>query len=187
MMFVGSEPANNLYTNVPNLINIYACSESGYAVGVFAIDQSYETCPIGKPEVSTQIDLIGEDGEKANDDGIGELCFENPYVRGYLNLPEETKKAFVNGMYHSGDLARKDEKGNYMLLGRSNDMIKINGNRIEPAEIEAAVKTVLGIDWVAAKGFEDNGKSFLCAYAFVRESFSFSPSTSSYFTFAGMF
>ena len=164
MMFVGSEPANNLYTNVPNLINIYACSESGYAVGVFAIDQSYETCPIGKPEVSTQIDLIGEDGEKANDDGIGELCFENPYVRGYLNLPEETKKAFVNGMYHSGDLARKDEKGNYMLLGRSNDMIKINGNRIEPAEIEAAVKTVLGIDWVAAKGFEDNGKSFLCAY-----------------------
>ena len=164
MMFVGSEPANNLYTNVPNLINIYACSESGYAVGVFAIDQSYETCPIGKPEVATRIDLISEDGENAGDDSIGELCFENPYVRGYLNLPEETKKAFVNGMYHSGDLARKDEKGNYVLLGRSNDMIKINGNRIEPAEIEAAVKQVLGVDWVAAKGFDDNGKSFLCAY-----------------------
>ena len=164
MMFVGSEPANNLFTPSPELINIYACSESGYAVGVFAIDQSYESCPIGKPEVATKIDLIGEDGVAVEGDGMGELCFENPYVRGYLNLPEETKKAFVDGMYHSGDLARIDEKGNYVLLGRSNDMIKINGNRIEPAEIEAAVKQVLGIDWVAAKGFDDKGKSFLCAY-----------------------
>jgi len=164
MMFVGSEPANNLFTSSPELINIYACSESGYAVGVFAIDQSYESCPIGKPEVATRIDLIGEDGTAVEGDGMGELCFENPYVRGYINLPEETKKAFVNGMYHSGDLARVDEKGNYVLLGRSNDMIKINGNRIEPAEIEAAVKQVLGVDWVAARGFEDKGKSFLCAY-----------------------
>ena len=35
---------------------------------------------------------------------IGELCFENPYVRGYINLPEETAKAFVDGIYHTGDL-----------------------------------------------------------------------------------
>ena len=52
----------------------------------------------------------------------------------------------MNGVCHTGDLVRRDEKGNYILLGRSNDMIKINGNRIEPAEIEAAVKQVLGID-----------------------------------------
>ena len=43
-------------------------------------------------------------------------------------------------------------------------MIKINGNRIEPAEIEAAVKQALNIDWCAARGFEDEGKSYLCAY-----------------------
>ncbi|MER2150527.1 MAG: condensation domain-containing protein [Candidatus Limivicinus sp.] len=43
-------------------------------------------------------------------------------------------------------------------------MIKINGNRIEPAEIEAAVKQCLNIDWCAARGFEDGEKSFLCAY-----------------------
>ena len=85
-------------------------------------------------------------------------------MRGYINLPEETEKAFKNGMYHTGDLARVDEKGNYVLLGRSGDMIKINGNRIEPAEIEASVKQVLGISWAAARGFEENGKSYLCAY-----------------------
>ena len=164
MLFVGSEPANNVYNKNLELINIYACSESGFAVGVFMIDKSYETCPIGKPEVETKIVLFDEDGNEAKDGEIGELCFENPYVRGYINLPEESKKAFTNGYYHSGDLARKDEKGNYVLLGRSGDMIKINGNRIEPAEIEAAVKQALNVKWAAARGFEESGKSYLCAY-----------------------
>ena len=164
MLFVGSEPANNIYSKKTDLINIYACSESGFAVGVFKIDQAYETCPIGRPAIGIRILLLNEDGEEVADDGIGELCFENPYVRGYLNLPEETEKAFVNGIYHTGDLARKNPNGDYVLLGRSNEMIKINGNRIEPAEIEAAVKSVLGIDWAAARGFEEGGKSFLCAY-----------------------
>ena len=164
MLFVGSEPANNVYNKNLELINIYACSESGFAVGVFLIDQSYETCPIGKPEVPTNIILLDEDGNEVKNDEIGELCFENPYVRGYINLPEESKKAFVDGYYHSGDLARKDSNGNYILLGRSGDMIKINGNRIEPAEIEAAVKQVLNVKWAAAKGFDENGKSYLCAY-----------------------
>ena len=42
---------------------------------------------------------------------VGELCFDNPDVRGYINLPEETEKAFQNGIYHTGDLARLDENG----------------------------------------------------------------------------
>lgn len=164
MLFVGSEPANNLYNPNLELINIYACSESGFAVGVFPIDKAYETCPIGKPEIGIKITLIGEDGKEVADGETGELCFENEFVRGYMNLPEENEKAFVNGVYHTGDLGRRDENGNLVLLGRSGDMIKINGNRIEPAEIEAAVKQALGIDWAAAKGIEDGDKSYLCAY-----------------------
>ncbi len=164
MLFVGSEPANNVYNKKVDLINIYACSESGFAVGVFKIDQPYETCPIGQPSIDMKIIRLDESGREVADDEIGELCFEDPYVRGYLNLPAETEKNFVDGMYHTGDLARRDLGGNYVLLGRSNDMIKINGNRIEPAEIEAAVKSVLKVDWAAARGFDEGGKSFLCAY-----------------------
>ncbi len=164
MLFVGSEPANNLYNKNLDLINIYAASESGFAVGVFKIDKAYDTCPIGKPGIETKITLIDEDGNEVEDGETGELCFENPFVRGYINLPDETAKAFVDGVYHTGDLALKNENGDYVLLGRSNDMIKINGNRIEPAEIEASVKQVLGIDWAAAKGFDNGDKSYLCAY-----------------------
>ena len=164
MLFVGSEPANNLYNRKLDMINIYAASESGFAVGSFKIDKPYETCPIGRPQVDIRIRLLDEDGKEVPAGEIGELCFENPYVRGYIHLPEENARAFTEGMFHSGDLARLDENGNYILLGRRGDMIKINGNRIEPAEIEAAVKEALGIKWCAVRGFEDADKSFLCAY-----------------------
>ena len=43
-------------------------------------------------------------------------------------------------------------------------MIKINGNRIEPAEIESAVKSILKIDWCAVRGFVSEDQSFICAY-----------------------
>ena len=123
MLFVGSEPANNVYNKSVDLINIYAASESGFAVGVFQIDKSYETCPIGKPEIDCNIILINEEGNEAEDGEIGELCFENPYVRGYMHLPEETEKAFQNGIYHTGDLARKDENGNYLWNHNSDTIL----------------------------------------------------------------
>ena len=164
MLFVGSEPANNLSSGNVALINIYAASESGFAVGVFEIDRAYDVCPIGRPAVETRIILMGEDGQEVDEGEIGELCFENPYVRGYINLSEETKRAFKVGIYHTGDLASRLPNGDYVLHGRSGDMIKINGNRIEPAEIEAAVMQLLGIDWVAARGFEEKDRSYLCVY-----------------------
>ena len=164
MLFVGSEPANNVYVDGLDLVNIYACSESGFAVGFFRIDKSYSTCPVGHPEVDTKIMLLKEDGTEAADGETGEMCFEDPYVRGYINLPEQTKESFIDGYFHTGDLAQRDESGNYVILGRRDDMVKINGNRIEPAEIEAALKSVLGLEWAAVRGFEEGGKSFLCAY-----------------------
>lgn len=163
-LIVGSEPANNVYLDKVNIYNMYAMSESGFVVGVFKIDKPYSTCPIGKPQFDLEYALLDEDGIPVPDGETGELCFRNEYVRGYVNLPDETGKAFVDGIYHSGDLAKKLPDGNIVLLGRSNDMIKINGNRIEPAEIEAAIKNALGIDWVAAKGFENGSQSYLCAY-----------------------
>lgn len=108
--------------------------------------------------------LLDEDGREVGKGEVGEFCFDNPYVRGYINLPEQTAKVFVDGYYHTGDLARVDEDGNYLILGRNNDMIKINGNRVEPAEIEAAVKEVSELSWVVAKGFVEGSRATLCAY-----------------------
>ena len=163
-LLVGSEPANDVYVKGVKIVNAYTMSESGFLVSVFVIDKAYEVCPIGKPAFDLKIALLDEDGNEVADGETGELCYENPYFRGYMNLPAETENAIRDGYYHSGDLARKDPDGNLVLLGRNNDMIKINGNRIEPAEIEAAVKEVLGVSWAAAKGFNEANQSYICAY-----------------------
>lgn len=163
-LIVGSEPANNTYLDKVTIYNLYAMSESGFSICAFKIDKPYSACPIGKPQFDLEYMLLDEDGNPVKKGETGEFCYRSEYVRGYINLPEETKKSFVNGFFHSGDLAKELPDGNLVLLGRSNDMIKINGNRIEPAEIEAAVKAALGIDWVAARGFENGEQSYLCAY-----------------------
>ena len=63
-----------------------------------------------------------------------------------------------------GDLGRRMPDGNILLEGRKDDMIKINGNRIEPAEIEAVSKQELGLSWAAAKGFVTEERSFIVLY-----------------------
>jgi len=163
-LFVGAEPANGIAPGKLDLNNCYAMSESGFAVGIFKIDRSYDTCPIGRPQFDKKVYLLDEAGNEVPDGEIGEFCFDNPFVRGYIDLPEETRHAFRNGVYHSGDLAKKLPSGDYVLLGRNTDMVKINGNRVEPAEVEAAVKQVLNLDWCAVRGFEDDEQAFLAAY-----------------------
>ncbi|MCR5275496.1 MAG: AMP-binding protein [Clostridiales bacterium] len=165
LIYTGSEPANGIYKEGKNITNIYSMSESGIFVSSFDIDRAYDVCPIGSIHSNVNnIVLIDDNGEEAAAGEMGELCYPNPYFRGYLNLPEQTAEVLKDGLYHTGDLARTDEAGNIILLGRKNDMIKINGNRVEPGEIEAVAKEVLGIRWCAAKGFTTGTRAYLCLY-----------------------
>lgn len=165
LIITGSEAATDVYNPDTPVMNFYCMSETGFCVSQFLIDKPYKNCPVGKSETGVhEIFLIREDGTKIEGkDEIGEICVENPYVRGYVGLPEETKRAFVNGVFHTNDLGRFDENGNLVYMGRANDMIKINGNRIEPAEIEAAFKEILHVNWCAAKGFVTSS-SYICLY-----------------------
>lgn len=161
---IGSEPANEVYLPGLTIHNFYLMSESGFAVTHFLIDKKYEFTPVGKSEFGHEILLLGEDGNPVADGEEGEICFENKYVRGYMNLPEETEKAFRGGLYHTGDVARRDEAGNFIICGRLNDMVKINGNRVEPGEIENVAKKVLGVDWTAARVIDDGRQVYICVY-----------------------
>ena len=160
---IGSEPANGVYLEGLKIHNFYTMSEAGFAVTHFLIDKKYDETPIGVSECGYNVFLLDENGNKI-EDGEGEICFENPYVRGYINLPEQTKEVFKDGIYHTGDLAKRDEYGRFIICGRLNDMVKINGNRVEPGEIEGVAKKVLGVDWAAARIFDDGRKVFICVY-----------------------
>ncbi len=161
----GSEPANGIYLEGVQLINNYGMSEGGFKICQFVIDKPYDVCPVGKPTLpGMEIILLDDDGNEVAQGETGEICFEALFTRGYVNLPEQTAETFRDGLYHTGDLGYKDGDGNLILAGRSNDMIKIDGNRIEPAEIEAAFKNVTGVSWCAAKGFENPSQSFVALY-----------------------
>ena len=162
----GSEPANGLcYPNrMPHILNTYGMSECGFRLIMGELDQKYDVAPVGKPATDVPLFLVNEEGNVVDGEGTGEICFKNEYVRGYLNLPEKTAEVFVDGIYHTGDIAKRDAEGRYYIVGRSDDMIKINGNRVEPAEIEAKVQDITGLGKVVAKGFALETRSFVCVY-----------------------
>jgi len=163
--FVGSEPANNIFVEGLTIHNFYAMSESGFAVAHFMIDKRYETTPVGKSEFDHPILLLDDTtGAPAAQGEDGEICFPNEYVRGYINLPDETARAFKDGIYHTGDLGHFDENGNLIISGRMGDMVKINGNRVEPGEIENVFRRVTGTSEVAVRIFNDKKSVYICLY-----------------------
>ena len=166
VVVTGSEPANGLtFNNNPVLINKYAMSESGFNVLQYSLDKKYDVAPVGKQVVDgIDVCIIDDEGNVVEGTGEGELCFINEFVRGYINLPEQTAKAWKDGLYHSNDLVRRDEEGKCFLVGRFDDMIKINGNRVEPVEIETQVKKLTGLNQIFAKGFIDESRSYICVY-----------------------
>lgn len=73
----------------------------------------------------------------------GELLVRGPSVfQGYWHLPEETEKAFVDGWFCTGDIARIDEDGFIFITDRKKDLIKTSGGKfIAPQPIESRLKT----------------------------------------------
>lgn len=161
---IGSEPANNIFMDNLEIHNCYMMSESGFLVTHFVLDKEYDRTPVGHNLCGVDVRLITEDGKEAADGEEGEVIFRNEFVRGYLNLPEETEKHFKDGYYYTGDLAYRNENGELVICGRLNDMVKINGNRVEPGEIEEVAKKVLGLDFAACRIFQDARSTTVCLY-----------------------
>ncbi len=161
---IGGEPCVKIFHDQITLYNGYNMSEAGKDIALFLIEEAMALTPIGKNQGGEEIFLLDEEGKPVPDGGIGEICFKNEYVRGYIGLPEKTAEAWHDGLFHTGDLGKRLPDGNVILMGRNDDMIKIAGNRIEPEEIAGAAKRVLGLGWAAAKGFVTPERSFIVLY-----------------------
>ncbi|MFF2644775.1 amino acid adenylation domain-containing protein [Streptomyces niveus] len=133
------------------LFNTYGPTET--TVGATAADvtewrgepgepgESGDVVPIGLPHPGVTC-RIGDDGELLIG-GIG-------VVDGYLNRPELTAERFTTTPgwgreYRTGDRVRRSEDGQLEFLGRLDDQVKIRGHRVEPAEVEATLRTLDGV------------------------------------------
>ncbi|OSC24435.1 acetate--CoA ligase [Mycobacterium vulneris] len=72
----------------------------------------------------------------------GELALKPGWpsmFRGYLNAEDRYRKCFADGLYLTGDLAKKDADGYFWFVGRKDDVIKSAGHLIGPFEVESAL------------------------------------------------
>ncbi|WP_256079313.1 amino acid adenylation domain-containing protein, partial [Massilia sp. YIM B04103] len=109
-----------------------------------------ESEPIGLPIQGCRIYLLDETGQAVADGAVGEIYIGGVGVaQGYLRRPELSSAAFLADpfaggaarMYRSGDLGRRLADGTLEFMGRVDQQIKLRGYRIEPGEIEAALRS----------------------------------------------
>jgi non-ribosomal peptide synthetase component F len=127
--------------------------------------------PIGRPIANTEIYLLDAHMQPVPNGVTGELFVGGAgLARGYWNRPELTAERFVANpfnrdptarLFRTGDFARYWPDGNLEFLGRADRQIKVRGQRIELAEIEAALRTHREIQdcVVAALGEEPRGSA----------------------------
>ena len=128
----------------------------GYENLGIAVLQGYgltETAPLvcGTPLKTRRSGSVGMPGKEikvkldnTNEDGVGEIIVKGPNVMiGYYEDKEKTDEVLKDGWFHTGDLAYKDDKGNYFICGRSKNVIVTkNGKKIFPEELEHLINNI---------------------------------------------
>ena len=117
---------------------------------------------MGIPNAQYDIDLIRADGTSCEDGEKGEIVVrvgdKKPIglFKGYYRDDEKTREAWHDGIYHTGDMAWRDEDGYYWFEGRIDDVIKSSGYRIGPFEVESALMTHPAVVECAITGVPDD-------------------------------
>jgi len=100
---------------------------------------------MGKPVPLYDVDLVDADGNSVKTGENGEIVIRTDkkvpcgLFKGYYKDEAKTRDAWHDGLYHTGDVAYRDEDGFYYYVGRVDDVIKSSGYRIGPFEIESVI------------------------------------------------
>ncbi len=117
---------------------------------------------MGMPNAQYNIDLLKPDGTRCEDGEKGEIVVRvgdrKPIglFKEYYRDEEKTREAWHDGVYHTGDVAWRDEDGYYWFEGRIDDVIKSSGYRIGPFEVESALMTHPAVVECAITGVPDD-------------------------------
>lgn len=135
-------------TGSTRLLNAYGPTETTVWASVHAVnDNDIQTVPIGRPMPTCGFRVADEFGTRTPFGVPGELWICGPQLaEGYIGQPALTEASFAaNGgrrWYRTGDLVRWRKDGDLDFLGRLDRQVKIRGHRVEPGEIEAALRSI---------------------------------------------
>jgi benzoate-CoA ligase len=110
----------------------------------------------GKPVPGYRLDIVDEDGKRVRRGEIGDLLVDGPTsAAGYWSSRERSRATFAGRWTRTGDKYYEDEDGYYVYCGRSDDMLKVSGMYVSPAEVEAALVAHEGVLEAAVVGAPD--------------------------------
>jgi benzoate-CoA ligase len=121
----------------------------------------------GKPVPGYELRVVDEHGKPVKPGELGELQVSGPTSAAcYWNNREKSRSTFVGRWFRSGDKFRQDEDGYFVYAGRSDDMLRVSGFYVSPAEVEAALVSHEAVLEAAVVGHEDDN-SLIKPKAFV--------------------
>jgi len=127
----------------------YGATECG-AISMAGPNQHDADDPVGVPCAGVEVEIVGR-SVPARVGETGEIRVRAPgMATGYLDSPDDTAKRFRDGWFHPGDLGILRSDGQLVVLGRTDDMILLNGVNIFPAEIEQVLESHVGVNAAAA-------------------------------------
>lgn len=147
------------------LLNHHGMTETAGVGPTFLVDKPYDNTPIGKPVPAFKYSIQDEDGNEVPAGEEGELCYQGELTPGYYKAPELTAELYRGGWLHTGDIVRQLPDGNLVYVNRKDWLVKVNGHRVEPGEVETVLQRMAGIDQAVVKGFTTaSGRQYLCGY-----------------------
>ena len=131
----------------------YGLSETSPVASFNHPDRERKPGSIGTPVAGVEMKLV-----EPNEDGVGEIAIRGHNVmKGYWNRPDATAAATdADGWFHTGDLARVDDEGDYFIVDRSKDMIIRGGYNVYPREIEEVLYEHPAVREAAVVGVPDD-------------------------------
>jgi benzoate-CoA ligase family protein len=131
---------------------------------------------VGEPVPGYTAQVVDETGREVGDGEIGRLWIRGPTAAlGYWNDPEKTKQTFAEDLVMSGDLVERDADGYFSYRGRADDLLKIAGIWVAPAEIERCLLDHPQVVECAVVGGDVDGLTRSCAFVVMREGAAVSP------------
>jgi len=182
-LLVGVEPIpqktlQDLRDAVPGLriVNGYGPTETAICATFHVFENALEPerrTPIGKAVDGYQVHLVDENLREVETGQEGEILICGAGVgRGYFHDARLSAEKFIPNpfgvaggrCYRSGDYARQLPDGSLEFSGRKDQQVKINGYRVEPAEIEAALASHAQIERAVVQVERERDRNKILAY-----------------------
>ena len=128
---------------------------------------------IGKPIVGMEVSLIDDSGRPISQAGeIGEMVVRGgSMTAGYWRDPELTARNIVEGWFHTGDLAYKDEEDFYWFVSRKSEIINHRAGLVSPIEVEGVLYQHPSVREIGVIGVPDRcGAELVQAHVVLKES-----------------